>query len=152
MGRLFCGRESGREPFPPLLEIGEEGAEFAFGVFVSLINRELEGGFEKRAGFGAAIKREEEFAEKDAGHHPIGLFRDAEFVVRNGVGGAASGGEGLREAEAEEFVVGLLRDEFFELGDAIRHASEGFERIKVRPRKPSRPWRCRGRRGGRRGR
>lgn len=134
------------------LEVGEEGAEFALGVFVALVDRELKGGLEERAGFRAAVEREEEFTEENAGHHPVGFFRDAEFVVRNGVGRAAGGGERLGEAEAEEFVVGLLRDEFFELGDAIRHASEGFERIRVRPRKPSRRWRCRGRRAGRRGR
>lgn len=148
---FFVGSSRGGKP-AAVLEIGEEGAEFAFGVLVMLVDRELEGGFEERAGCGAAVERKEKFAEEDARHHPIGLFGDAEFVVRNRVRGATGAGEGLREAEAEEFVVGLLRDEFFELGDAIRHASEGFGRIRVRPRKPSRRWRCRDRRGGRRGR
>lgn len=87
-----------------------------------LLDGEREGGVQEWAGVVGAALGEQEFAEKNAGHHPVGLARDAELIMRDGFGGALFGFEGLREAEVKEFVAGLAGEEGLELFDAGRHA------------------------------
>ena len=77
------------------------------GVFVFLVDGELEGFLELDAGFGATAEFEQEFAEEDAWHHPISFLFNAEFVVLDSVEKAEFGDESLGETEAKEFVIRL---------------------------------------------
>lgn len=105
---LVLGRDSANTG---LLEVVEQGAEFAFGVFVLLVDGEAEGVLKLEAGFGFSAEFEVKFPEEDARHHPVGFLVDAEFVVLDGVDIAELGDEGLGEAEPEKFVVRLAGDQ-----------------------------------------
>ena len=50
-----------------LLEVVEEGVEFALGVVVLLVDGEAEGFLKLETGFGVATEFEVEFSEEDAG-------------------------------------------------------------------------------------
>lgn len=102
------------------LRTGEEGLEFGGGVLVVLGDGEVQGGFEDGAG-GGGVGAEEDFAEENAWHHPVGAGGAAVAVMFDGIGEAAGGFESLGEAETKERVVGLAGDEGGKLCDAVGH-------------------------------
>lgn len=95
---------------------------------MGLVDGEFERGLKFKARFGFATELQVKFSEKDAGHHPVRFFRDAEFEVLHRIEQPVLGDESLREAEAEKLVVGLTRDEG---GESLRtfHATKLSEVI-----------------------
>ena len=69
-----------------------------------LFDGEGERGFDQRLRFGAAAELEQQFSEENAGHHPVGFFRDAEFEMRDRLGRAVGCDQRLRETEPEHLV------------------------------------------------
>jgi len=62
---------------------------------------------------------QEDFTQRDARDHPVGLGRNAGSKMRFGVSRPSGGEQRLREAEAEKFIGWLLRDQRGKVGDSI---------------------------------
>ena len=88
-----------------------------------LFDGEFERGLELEPGFGFAAEFEVKFPEKNARHHPVRFFGDAELEVLDRVDESVLRDQSLREAEAEELVVRLASDEGSESLGAV-HAEE----------------------------
>ena len=101
------------------LQGGEKGAELGLGVFVILIDGKLKSVFQDGLRRGGVARAQQEFSEKNAGHHPVGARCAADSVVLDGFASAVRRVQRLGEAETEERIGGLLGDERGELGDAV---------------------------------
>lgn len=101
-----------------LVERREQGTQFRFRRFVVLLDGELQGVFEERAGFRTQAGLQKIFSEQNARHHPIGFFGDAEFEMRSRLRFASFGHEGLGQTETEKFVGGIAIDK----GQKVRRA------------------------------
>ena len=110
-----------RQEVATLPQVLEQGAEFALGIFMDWVDRELQCGFQNGTGLGAAVLGEEEFAEEDARHYQVGFLRDAKFVGGDCRHRPALGDQRLGEAEAEEFVAGSAGDASIALRTEGRH-------------------------------
>jgi len=82
--------------------------------------------FQQWLGIGPPAELQEQFAEKDPGHHPVGFFGDTDRIVWHGLVGAAIGDECLRQTESKHFVVRLALDERAKLLHARNH---GLQRV-----------------------
>ena len=78
--------------------------------FVLLVDGQLQSGLQHGPRLAPSPERQQEFAQEDPRHHPIGLFGDADFVVWHCLGPPGVRDQRLRQAEPEEFVLGLLLD------------------------------------------
>ena len=105
----------------PASQACEQRAEFGFRVLMILSDGEAERVFQQDAGGGGVAGAQEEFAEQNAGHHPVGAGGNAEPVVLDRLKVTLRTGalEGLCEAEAEERVFRLPGDEGAETGDTV---------------------------------
>ena len=69
-----------------------------------LLDREPQRILERRSGSSTTSELQQKFSKKDARHHPIGFFFDAEMVVLDRIRTAALGDQRLGEAEPKHLV------------------------------------------------
>ena len=105
-------------------QVGQEGAEFGFRVFVRLVDGELQRRLQVGAGLLLATERQQAFAEQDPWHHPIGFAFDAVLILGDRLLAAAGGFQCLRQTEAEQLICRLLRHQTLKMLNAFGRAHE----------------------------
>ena len=89
-----------------------------------LLDREAQSVFEQGTSLRSSVELEQQFAEENPGHHPVGFLRHAGFEVRHRFRAPTRGDQRLREAETKQLVRRLALDQRLKLFDPRRHASD----------------------------
>ncbi len=99
-----------------------------------LFDREVQGVFQQGTGVAHSAKLQQQLAQENPRHHPVGFLRHTGFEVRHGFRAPTFGHERLGEAETKHLVRRLALDQDLKLFHPRWHASDRVDEHRHRGR------------------